>query len=844
MSNWWDAAPLVNGLDARARDMAIRTIYGEAANEPDDGKAAVAAVIRNRVNAGNYGGKDVPSVVLAPNQFEPWNRPDARSRMAALKRDDPAYQGIGSIVDQVFSGQMPDPTGGATHFFAPEAQAKLGRPSPAWAAGAPVAAIGGHRFYAPDGGAKWWESAPLAGEAAPVVNVERADLPPPEQPGQFLPPTESLRERREGVAPAAREVGIVEAVGRGAAKGLTANWYDELRGLAEAGGTTPVEPLSLGAVLLGGYRKLTGDKDANKAYDAAVKREREATNEAEKQHPVASVAGEIGGAVAIPMGGLLKGATMTARVANSARVGLGYGAVSGAGEGDGAEDRAQRAAIGGATGAVVGAAAPPLLAGAEKIAGVVGNAVRPVVSGIRGARDVDAEASRRVVDALRRDVMAGSEGLSPAEFAAARAQGSPVGMVDLGGETTRALARSSANTSPEAKAALERLTSDRFSSQSDRASDFLRSIVTTPGNATVTRDALEQAAQTARKPFYDQAYRAGSQGIVNPQLVSLMDNSPIMATVAREAVDSIKNKAATGRAMNPLGPNGPTLQFWDQVRRSLDSRINVAKRQGDRESVADMTAIRERLLTELDAAVPEYAVARGVAASFFKANDALDAGEKFVTQNFKNADARKALAKMSPEERDLFAEGFASRYVETLNRIGDRRNILNQIANSPQAREKVEIALGPHRAKDLEAFLRVEGIMDKARGAVSGNSTTAAQLIAAGMAGGLGNMAIGGDFASGAGALAAARGGAKFLGQRIDRKVAQRVGEMLASNDPYVLRKGIQIVARNPKMMQALRDADNSIARIGAQQSPSLPVQLPGFGRAEDQQDIPRPERQ
>lgn len=163
-------APAKPALDQRSRDLAIRTIYGEAAAEPDDGKLAVAAVIKNRLNTGKFG-DSVPAVVLAPNQFEPWMRPDGRARMMALKPGTPEYDKIGSMVDQVFSDQAPDPTNGATHFYAPQAQAALGRQPPRWAANQQPLNIGRHAFYAPNG------------RATPPMNI----LPPQAQPGQTQP---------------------------------------------------------------------------------------------------------------------------------------------------------------------------------------------------------------------------------------------------------------------------------------------------------------------------------------------------------------------------------------------------------------------------------------------------------------------------------------------------------------------------------------------------------------------------------------------------------------------------------------------------------------------------------
>jgi hypothetical protein len=36
-------------------------------------------------------------------------------------------------------------------------------------------------------------------------------------------------------------------------------------------------------------------------------------------------------------------------------------------------------------------------------------------------------------------------------------------------------------------------------------------------------------------------------------------------------------------------------------------------------------------------------------------------------------EARRALAQMTPQERQLFQDGFVSRFIETLNQVGDRR---------------------------------------------------------------------------------------------------------------------------------------------------------------------------
>lgn len=122
----WSPPPL-NPVD---RDNLIKTIYGEASNQPPLGQAAVAHAILNRVNAGGYGGS-ITDVVHAgvPNlrdaargyhEFSPWNPPgvpEGNPVAQHLPATDPNYQKIGAIVDQVYSGAIPDPTGGSTHYY-------------------------------------------------------------------------------------------------------------------------------------------------------------------------------------------------------------------------------------------------------------------------------------------------------------------------------------------------------------------------------------------------------------------------------------------------------------------------------------------------------------------------------------------------------------------------------------------------------------------------------------------------------------------------------------------------------------------------------------------------------
>lgn len=141
------AAPASADIDTLAR-----TLWGEARGEGPAGMAAVAHVVFNRVAACSWWGRDVVAVCRQPWQFSCWNANDPNA--ARLPRLDTADADFRLALDAARcvaaaegSGarRLPggDPTGGATHYYAPAVVAP-----PRWARGVtPCARIGRHLFF-------------------------------------------------------------------------------------------------------------------------------------------------------------------------------------------------------------------------------------------------------------------------------------------------------------------------------------------------------------------------------------------------------------------------------------------------------------------------------------------------------------------------------------------------------------------------------------------------------------------------------------------------------------------------------------------------------------------------
>ncbi|HZP08070.1 cell wall hydrolase [Methyloceanibacter sp.] len=159
---------VASSYDAEDRDYLIRTIAFEAGEEPDEGKAAVAHVVLNRERSGRWG-STIKQVVTRPWQFEPWMT--RRREIGRLSPSDPLYRDAARIADAVLSGEIPDPTAGATHFLNPTiVRQRRGGSLPSWAQGEGQP-IGQHTFYAPNGGVPEVEGTVLPADAWEVVTI-------------------------------------------------------------------------------------------------------------------------------------------------------------------------------------------------------------------------------------------------------------------------------------------------------------------------------------------------------------------------------------------------------------------------------------------------------------------------------------------------------------------------------------------------------------------------------------------------------------------------------------------------------------------------------------------------
>ncbi len=443
----------------------------------------------------------------------------------------------------------------------------------------------------------------------------------------------------------------------------------------------------------------------------------------------------------------------------------------------------------------------------------------------------------------------------------------PVITADVGGKQTLGLAQRVAKASPEGGQAIRDVVNPRYEEQPARMGQYIRSLA---GGKNYTEEADRIAAEKAAvNPVkYAKAYEAGDRPIWSVGAPDMPDNSleAFAATDAgkraignavrqgsdwayRDGLTNFKPSVTitpSGQLVFNKGPTGvetyPNIQFWDYVQRGLKEEIDNAKGAAR----TRLSGVRDNLLKQLDEQVPEFADARRTAASFFGAEDALEAGKNFVTSKEKDlTESARNFAAFKPEEKQIFQRSFASNLATQIEAITPgadltaRSKVLDSVfLRQGLPRRKIEMVLGPQKTGELEAQLRFEEGIDRVRRVVQEPNWLKEMAKSAG-----------GHIGGGAG-VAGAVGGIEYLKEgevdpklilgsafgfglyrkaagKIDAKVALKIGQMLASDDPALYQKAAQMAAASEPIMNALRTFTAAGTRVG-----SADIGFTGLGAA------------
>ena len=508
-------------------------------------------------------------------------------------------------------------------------------------------------------------------------------------------------------------------------QGVTFGYGDELRGAVQ-----------------GGIAAMNGG-DFGDTYNRVVDESQNQLNYQRRTNPVGSFAAEFAGAIPTSAlaGGQLaaRGTSLLARGLSSAGVGLGQGAIYGAGAAQGdLGDRALGAAEGAAFGAVAGAAAPAI--GDAAAWGI--NNVRNAIGASRAARQavMTPEAARFLESRLVADDALGPTG--QANIARAGNEG----MLADAGQS----ARNTLDYAIQSSGGAGRIATDTIGGRVSRDAQAIQAALDdalgTPQGVETTRAAIRANTAGERGRTYRAAYAqpidySSQSGMLLDELLARIDPA-----VVKRANDLMRVEGEqSAQIMAQIADDGtvtfmrkPDVRQIDYITRALNEEasdgIGAGKMGGTTQLGGALGKLSEDIRTTLRNHVPEYDAALKVGSESIRMTEAVKNGAELMRPGTTRETVAGWARNLTDNERAGMAQGIRSQIDDALANVA--RTVTDDDTAAREAikalrdlstranREKVSLVIGEEAADDLFRELDRAAESFNLRADVANNSKT------------------------------------------------------------------------------------------------------------------------
>lgn len=553
------------------------------------------------------------------------------------------------------------------------------------------------------------------------------------------------------------------------------------------------------AGLAGGVDNLVKGKPFGEGFETGRRAQEIIEQRARDRTGKLGTAAEFAGAVGT--GALAKApaaATWLGRIGQGAKEAGYYGLGFGAGEsearsvpefiGDVATSGATSAALGGALGTAIEGGRAAVRGGRMAIRALGGAIDDPVGT-----------AGRKVAGSLADDAM------TP-EGAAARMKTRDTALVNVGGENTTGLARSTSARPGPGRRTMDRALDAQQKGSFDKAT---RAVNEALGGAdqTYNRRVVDMIAKRGKAAqdiygkafvrnfgdthamvFDDLAKRVPGEAVKNAMRIAKAEGRPF----GQQLVASIDD------AGNVAFSRQPSLQEWHYIQRGLRSAKDAAYRSGVGEVGTAYGNLHKQILAAMDEASPLYKMARQNYANESQMIDALQMGRDVLKPaTTRNVDTLvDDLAAMSKPEREMVRVGLARGLEDMIQSTPDKAgDVVKKIFGTPAKRNAIRAAF--ENATEFRKFevamkrLAKEGDVFRAVRTGSRTSFVDAEKQGFGaMADVAHTMAEGGIVGGGNATLRAAAKLIKSMGQ-MDDTTAAEVAKILVERDPNVVLRAL-----------------------------------------------------
>lgn len=397
-------------------------------------------------------------------------------------------------------------------------------------------------------------------------------------------------------------------------------------------------------------------------YDQTLESLRAIQDNQAEDNPKSAVAGQIVGAVGVPVGTFARGGSLLRNVAQNALTGMGLAGLYGFGTGEGGfENRATNALNAAPLGFALGGAAP---LAASALTGVVGggfNALRGVVDRVRGTGNEKA-ANRAIARVIEKS------GRSPDDIAASVRQAATEGqpefrLMDATGQAGQRMASTVVRRGDDGAESLANFLRQRQTDQSTRVPRFVEDAFGAKKSAAKT----EVAMNVARKEANRVNYAAASEGAGPVNLSSAVDTiddllrrNPIVGEAAFGRSE-IGNRLAALRGQL-ASDKGMRTDFRAvlEIKEDLGRVIGGIKRTGG-EVPPQLASVYGELDSALEAASPAYRAANDTARTARQNIAAIEEGADMSRPGARFQDTTSRFAAMTADQQSAARVGYADR---------------------------------------------------------------------------------------------------------------------------------------------------------------------------------------
>lgn len=452
--------------------------------------------------------------------------------------------------------------------------------------------------------------------------------------------------------------------------------------------------------------KIFDGADFTDAYSTIQKQLGDKRDSFSADNPVLSTGLEVaGGLLTGGIGGAkaLGGQAMK-QASNLGKMGRisGIGAVEGGIYGAGSANQGERLA-GGAQGAALGGALAPLGAGAVNALGKVGGSVTNY------AADKLTKTPTTQAQQVLRDT-ADAVGLSADDIVKRVKALGPEGTITDSDDAFRSVARAGMNRQGTMSDKGKTLANTRQKAQQKRLMGSIESISGKSSEYNSTLKGIVKRRSDEAAPLYGEAHEIGME---MTEGLAKLKADPLFKRAFNQGEKWAKSDG-DDRLLNQL----------HHAKLNLDDQIGSAIRSGEGNKARILMKKKTELMGEIGSQNPKYLEAAEVYADESALKNAMELGRDILKKD--PEEIQELLNGMTKGEAELFRLGGVKALADRFDKVGNNQNAVSKIMNQPRTRKQLSLVLGD----DAGAFLKRAGIEEEftqTRGALTGNSTTAAQ---------------------------------------------------------------------------------------------------------------------